>query len=247
MITNVFAESRLDHILKTKNIKVCTTGDYKPYSFINAENQYQGLDIEMVQSLAKSLDAKVQYIATTWKNLIEDFKTQQCDIAVGGISVTLKRQQVAWFANSLGVDGKIPLVRCNDQNKFQTITQINQSNIRVIEPEGGTNELFVHQYLPKAQLKFSDNITIFNQLIQNQADVMITDSLEALYQQSLHPELCAINPDQPMQYGEKAYLLPRDDMSWKMYVDQWLHFNQVTGEYQKIKQQWMPMKIRKNN
>jgi cyclohexadienyl dehydratase len=52
---------------------------------------------------------------------------------------------------------------------------------------------------------------------------MITDASEALYQQKLKPGLCAVNPTQYMQYGEKAYLLPRDDMTWKLYVDQWLH------------------------
>jgi len=29
-------------------------------------------------------------------------------------------------------------------------------------------------------------------------------------QQKLHPELCAIHPDQPFDFGELAYLLPRD-------------------------------------
>ena len=44
---------------------------------------------------------------------------------------------------------------------------------------------------------------------------------------------------QYMQYGEKAYLLPRDDISWKLYVDQWLHLAKVTGNYQKILGQWI--------
>jgi cyclohexadienyl dehydratase len=42
-----------------------------------------------------------------------------------------------------------------------------------------------------------------------------------------------------MQYGEKAYLLPRDDVSWKMYVDQWLHLSKVTGKYQKTLSEWI--------
>ncbi len=237
-----FAESHLDRILKTKTLMVCTTGDYKPYSFLNNQSHYEGLDIEMVQDLAQSLDASIEYIPTTWKSLIQDFNVKQCDIAIGGISITLKRQQQVWFANSLGTDGKIPLVRCKDQMKYKTIQQMNQENVRVIEPQGGTNEMFVHQYLPKAQLKFSDNISIFNQLIQHQADIMITDRSEALYQQNQHPELCAINPEQALQYGEKAYVLPKGDMSWKIYIDQWLHLSQATGKYQKLRDQWMPIR-----
>ncbi|WP_445115051.1 transporter substrate-binding domain-containing protein [Acinetobacter sp. WZC-1] len=232
--------SHLDDVLKNKTLKVCTTGDYKPYSFLNDQKQYEGLDIAMAQSLARSLDAKVNFIPVSWKTLMQDFQAQQCDIAMGGVSVTLKRQQTAWYSSPLGVDGKIPLVRCEDQQKYQTVAQMNRAEVRLIEPAGGTNEAYVREHLPQASLEFSDNITIFDKLLDKKADVMITDTSEALYQQKQKPGLCAVRPDQPLQYGEKAYLLPQNDMSWKMYVDQWLHLSQANGEYQQLQQQWMP-------
>jgi cyclohexadienyl dehydratase len=42
-----------------------------------------------------------------------------------------------------------------------------------------------------------------------------------------------------MQYSEKAFLLPRDDVAWKSYVDQWLHLSTVTGVYDGIINQWL--------
>lgn len=233
------AQSHLDTILSNKTLNVCTTGDYKPYSFLRPDGAYEGLDISMAQSLAASLGAKVRWVPTQWKTLSEDFVAKQCDIALGGVSVTLKRQQIAWFAQPLDVDGKIPLVRCADKAKYQTVAQINRPAVRVIEPAGGTNEAFVHSHLPQATLRLADNVGIFQQLVDNQADVMITDASEALFQTQHYPSLCAINPDKPMQYGEKAYMLPRDDMSWKLYVDQWLHLSTATGEYARVKQQWL--------
>ncbi len=49
----------------------------------------------MAQSLAPSLDAQIRWVLTTWKTLSQDFKEKQCDIVLGGVSVTLKRQQIA--------------------------------------------------------------------------------------------------------------------------------------------------------
>lgn len=237
------AQSHLDTVLSTKVLKVCTTGDYKPYSYLRADGQYEGLDIIMANALATSLGAKVQWVPTTWKSLMPDFLAKQCDIAVGGVSVTLKRQQTAWFARPLDVDGKIPLVRCAEKERFQTLEQLNRPDVRLIEPAGGTNEAFVHSHLPNASLTlYHDNVTIFQQLVDNKADVMITDASEARYQQQRFPTLCAINPDQPLQYGEKAYMIPRDDISWKLYVDQWLHLSTATGEYRAFARQWMGAK-----
>jgi cyclohexadienyl dehydratase len=158
---------------------------------------------------------------------------------VGGISVSLERQKKAFFSQSLGVDGKIPLVRCADVQRYQTVDQINQPQVRVIEPAGGTNEVFARAHLGQAQIRLHDNVTIFDELLAGKADVMITDASEARYQQKLKPGLCAVNPERQMQYSEKAFLLPRDDVAWKNYVDQWLHLSQATGAYDAIVSQWL--------
>jgi cyclohexadienyl dehydratase len=231
--------SHLDAIQQQGEIAVCTTGDYKPYTFLRPDGQYEGIDIELAQSLAQSLGVKVRWVPTTWKTLMPDMIAGKCDIGVGGISVTLERQKKAAFSSTLDVDGKVPLVRCEDQARYQTVEQINQSSVRVIEPQGGTNEAFVHAYLPKATLAFHDNKTIFQELVDKKADVMITDASEALYQQKRLPGLCTVNPTKYMQYGEKAYLLPRDDTAWKSYVDQWLKLSKATGAYQKVVGEWL--------
>ncbi|MFP1909234.1 transporter substrate-binding domain-containing protein [Lonsdalea quercina] len=233
------AASHLDSVQQQGVLRVCTTGDYKPYSLLREDGEYEGIDIDMANSLAASLGVKVAWVKTTWKTLMPDFLAGRCDIAVGGISVTLERQKKAFFTNRIDVDGKIPLVRCEDQEKYQTIDQINRPSVRLIEPAGGTNEAFAHAHLPNAQLMLHDNVTIFQQLADGKADVMITEASEALYQQKHYPSLCAVNPVHPLQYGEKAFLLPRDDASWKQYVDQWLHLTKATGEHQEIMGKWL--------
>lgn len=125
--THVMADSRLDDVLQRGTLTVCTTGDYTPYSALSADGSYQGIDIAMTESLAKSLNAKIKWVPTTWKTLMPDFLAQRCDIAVGGIiSVSLERQKKAFFSQPLGVDGKIPLVRCADVQRYQSVEQINQ-------------------------------------------------------------------------------------------------------------------------
>lgn len=233
------APSLLDDVQQRGTLKVCTTGDYKPYTFLRDDKQYEGIDIALAESLAKSLGVKVEWVPTTWKMLMPDF-LEQCDMAVGGVSISLERQKKAFFSDPIAVDGKIPFVRCDEVDKYQTIEQLNQPSVRLIEPPGGTNEAFVHRELPKAQLElFHDNTVIFKAVADNKADVMITDSSEAQYQQRNYPTLCAVNPDKPLQYSEKAFLLPRGDVAFKAYVDQWLHLTKATGEYQRIADTWL--------
>lgn len=234
------AQSRLDQVLQQGTLNVCTTGDYKPYTYLREDGKYEGIDIAMAESLAESLGAKVNFIKTTWKTLMPDFLSGKCDIAMGGVSVTLERQKKANFTDIVDIDGKIPFVRCEDVKKYQTIKQINKPSVRLLEPAGGTNEAFVRALLPEGNLTLThDNVAIFQQLVDKKADVMITDASEALFQQKHYPQLCAVNPKKPMQYGEKAYMLPRDDINWKLYVDQWLHLTKATGKYEEITSVWL--------
>jgi cyclohexadienyl dehydratase len=129
---------------------------------------------------------------------------------------------------------------CADVDKYQSIAQIDQPSVRVIVNPGGTNERFAKQFFPHANLSvYPDNVTIFKQIAAGKADVMVTDASETLLQHKLNPELCSVHPNKPFQYGEKTYLLPRGDVAFQQYVDQWLHLARETGDYQSVVDKWL--------
>ncbi len=233
-------DSRLDAILKQGVIRIGTTGDYKPFTYLNPETkQFEGIDIDMAKSLAKSLGVEARFVQTSWPKLMTDFEEDKFDVAMGGVSVNLDRQKKGFFTIPYMVDGKTPIARCADKEKYQTLAQIDQPGVRVIVNPGGTNQRFAEANLKHAQVTvYNDNVTIFDQIAAGKADVMITDAVETVLQQKLRPALCAIHPDQPFNFSEKAYLLPRDAV-FKAFVDQWLRQAIMSKEYQAVYDKWL--------
>ena len=228
----------VDEIIKAGVLRVCTPGDYKPFAFAKPDGTYEGIDVDLMQSLATSLGVKVEWVKTTWANLMVDFTGNKCDIAVGGISVTLDRQKRVAFSAPYMVNGKTPLVRCADVQKYQTV--VDRPGVKVIANPGGSNERFAKANFKQAALTIhSDNIGIFDEVLKGNADVFVTESAEAIVQQRQKPGLCAVNPDKPLQYGEMAYMLPRGDVVTKEYIDQWLHLAKAGGEYQRVVARWL--------
>ncbi|CAO3418113.1 transporter substrate-binding domain-containing protein [Azospirillum endophyticum] len=232
--------SRLDAILSAGTLRVGTTGDYKPFTYLNPQTQkFEGMDIDLAEAMGKALGVKVEFVKTSWSNLLPDLLADKYDIAVGGVSVTLERQKKALFSNALMRDGKTPITRCENKDRFQTVADIDKPGIRLIVNPGGTNEKFARANIRTAQIEVHpDNVTIFDQIVAGKADLMITDAVETRLQQKLHPELCAIHPDQPFDFSEKAFLLPRD-IVLKLWVDQWLHQAVATGQYQAVFDRWL--------
>ncbi|MFJ6605081.1 transporter substrate-binding domain-containing protein [Streptomyces lydicus] len=233
--------SALDTVPRRGVLRVCTTGDYRPFSYRDPRTGgYRGVDIDMARDLAQSLDATPRYVPTTWAELVGDLAAGRCDIAMGGVSITLPRARSVYFSEPTRTDGKTPIVRCADKDKFRTLQQIDRPGTTVIVNPGGTNEQFARAHIKQATLKVHpDNTTIFDEIIAGRADVMMTDASETRYQAKIHPELCSVHPDQPFTFSEKAYALPRGDDEFKAYVDQWVHLATHDGTYAKYEAAWM--------
>ena len=231
--------NKLDEILARGVLRVGSTGDYKPFSYRTASGGFIGLDIALAADLANSLGVKLQVVPTTWGALMSDLGGDRFDLAVGGVSVSLERQKKAFFSIPYLRDGKTPIARCDDAHKYQSLADIDRPEVRLVVNPGGTNERFARAHAPHATLTvFPDNVTIFDRLVTGESDVMITDAIEARLQQRLHPRLCAIHPDAPFDFSEKAVLLPRDAVL-KAYVDQWLHQALETGAFARANEQWL--------
>jgi cyclohexadienyl dehydratase len=232
-------ESRLDAIQKGGALRVCTPGDYKPFSLAKPDAGFEGIDVDIARAMAKALGVEAKFVKTSWPKLMDDF-VDKCDLAVGGISVTLERQKRAFFSEPYMINGKAPITRCENVGKFQTIADIDKPGVTVIENPGGSNERFARANFKQAKIViFEDNTKIFDEILNGRADVMISESVETLVQQKMRPGLCAVNPNKPLQYGEMAYLLPRGDVVFKAWVDQWMHLAKASGDYDRIVEVWL--------
>ena len=234
------ANSRLDDIIKRGTLRVGMTGDYQPFTYFDkATSKFRGFDVDMAEALGKALGVKVEFVQTAWPQLMKDFEADNFDIAMGGVSITLDRQKKGMFSTPIMREGKTPIARCADKDKYETIADIDKSGTRVIVNPGGTNERFAKANIKNAEIKmWNDNVTIFDEIAKGNADLMMTDSSETLYQQKQHPGvLCAVHPDKPFDFAEKAYWLQRD-VALKAFVDQWLHIATEDGSFRKIYATW---------
>jgi cyclohexadienyl dehydratase len=232
--------SRLDEIIQRGSLRVGLTGDYLPFSSLDAQtSKFRGFDVDMAEQLGKALGVKVEYVHTAWPQMMKDFEADNFDIAMGGVSITLDRQKKGLFSTPIMREGKTPIARCADKGKYETIADIDKPGTRVIVNPGGTNERFAKAHIKNAEIKVhNDNVTIFDEIAKGDADLMMTDASETRYQQKLHPDvLCAVHPEKPFDFAEKAYWMQRDP-ALKAFVDQWLHIALEDGSFRKIYAAW---------
>ena len=123
---SAFAQgTKLDAILARGTVRIGLTGDYRPFSALDkATGQFEGLDVDMANSLGRALGAKVELVQTTWGGLLGDLAADKFDLAMGGISVTLERQKTAFFSVPVMRAGKAAIARCTDKDRFASLADI---------------------------------------------------------------------------------------------------------------------------
>jgi cyclohexadienyl dehydratase len=234
-IAAVPAQARtLDAIKASGTLRVGLTGDYAPYSLRGPDSQITGADVIMAKTLANELGVALEIVPTTWKSMADDLKADRFDVAMGGVSVTPARAAIGDFSMTVMSDGKRPIVRCTDKDRFTSVAAIDRPNVRVVFNPGGTNETFAKAHFAGAKLEeFPDNRVIFDEIASRHADVMVTDGAEVDYQSRRYPGvLCPAAVAEPFDHFDKAYWMTHDG-ALKAAVDAVLKKKLDAGDYQK--------------
>ena len=103
------AESRLQDILKSGEIRVGTTGDWNPMTFKDpSTNEYKGFEIEIVEELAKDMGVKLVIVPTEWKTLVNGIVSNKYDISTSA-SLSAKRALSTGYTDSYFKLATVPL------------------------------------------------------------------------------------------------------------------------------------------
>ncbi len=221
-------------------LRVCTTGDYPPYSVSDGHGGYRGIDIDLIRDMSDVLHRPARFVPTSWSSMGAEFGSRTCDLAVGGISDAAARRAFADFSITYGTDGKTPIVRAGDAGKYATLADIDRPEVRVVVNRGGTNEQFARAHFPHAQLSiWPDNVTIFDQISQGRADVFVTDSVEGRYRVRRHPDLRVLHPEAPFDSFGKVFLVAKNDALTMAMVNGWLMSQLATGSIERRFDAWI--------
>ena len=233
----------LEEIAERGTIRIGTTGDYRPMSYYNEKTgEYEGIDAELSQIIADSLGVKIEYVKTTWPTLTADTLAGKFDIALCGISRNYNRAKIMAMSDGYGVGmfGKTILCRKKDAKKFKTLADINKPEVRVMINPGGTNEKFANANLKKSTLiVHNDNADIPNQIAAGNADIMITEIVEALSYIKMNPNLAAPLINEPFTRHSCGILMQKGDQEFLNYINFVLAELRMDGTLEKLENKYL--------
>ena len=228
--------NKLEEIMDQGVLKVGTTGDYQPMSYLDPDTgEYVGFENELTKDLAGEMGVEIQYVETSWPTLMEDTLAGKFDLAICGITVNDARKEKALMSNGYIVNGKTILCRAEDADKYTSLEAINRPEVRVMVNPGGLNEQFARENLPDVTLIIHDvNQEIPGLVASGEADIMITEIMEAGYYVGQDSRLAAPLVQEPFTHGEIGVLMPKGSEDLLNYVNEFLRKEKESGRIDEL-------------
>ena len=228
------AESKLDQILSSGELKVGTTGDWDPMNLKDPDtNKYKGFDIDVMSELAKDMGVKIKFVPTEWKTIVSGITAGRYDISTS-VTKTPKRAEVAGFTDTYYKYGTVPLVLEKNLKKYSTWDSLNNSNVTIATTLGTSQEEKAKEFFPKSNLRTVEAPSRdFQEVLAGRADGNITSSTEANKLVITYPEL-AIVPDGEKNPAFLAMMVNKNDKVWNDYVNKWIKDKKSSGFFDKL-------------
>ena len=222
-------------------LRVGTAGDYQPMSYLEpSTGRYVGFDAALAEDLAAALGVELAYVETSWPTLMEDTLAGKFDLAICGITVTEARQEQALMSIGYLENGKTVLCRAEDADKYTSLEAIDRPEVRVMENPGGLNEKFAREKLPHASLIIHDvNQEIPGLVASGEADVMITEIMEAGYYVGQDSRLAAPLIYEPFSHGQLGVLMPKGSEELLSYVNAFLEKEKASGRIDELAEEYI--------
>jgi cyclohexadienyl dehydratase len=229
----------LARIRQTGVLRVGLTGDYDPFSLVDTNGVYHGIDADAAAMLAAAIgpNVKLQIVKTTWPTMTADLLADKFDIAMGGVSWNEARSKVGELTTAYIQDGKVALVRASDKAKYatNTLSAFDKPDVTVLVNPGGTNQQFVNASIKNAKIVVvNENLAIPQMLVDGKGDVMFTDGVEARLKAARDHRLYAVDPDHPFTHSAHVYFMQKGQIALLNFTDTWINHMTSDGSYTKL-------------
>ena len=231
---SVNAQSNLNKVLTSGELKVGTTGDWDPMTVKDpATNKYKGFDIDVMNELAKDMGVKIKFVPAEWKTVVSGITSSRYDISTS-VTKTPKRAEVAGFTDTYYKYGTVPLVLKKNLKKFSTWDSLNNEKVTIATTLGTSQEEKAKELFPKSKLNSVEApARDFQEVLAGRADGNITSSTEANKLVVTYPQL-AIVPDGEKNPALLAMMVPKGDDEWINYVNSWIKKKKSSGFFTKL-------------
>ena len=229
----------LNRILKTRELRVGTSGSQPPFTAKSKEGTLMGYEVELAQILAEAMNLEVKFVVKTFPELLPALEKKEVDVVMSGMTITPDRNMKVVFAGPYIVSGKSILAKYKRLAALDEMDEVNRPAITVVALKGSTSQSFVEKFAPKAKLVTTVVYEAAVQMVlKDKVDIMVADYPICALSLLRHPNAGLATLDQPLTLEPIGIALPPDSFLLHNMIENYLNALQMTGVLEDLERKW---------
>ncbi|MDR7315853.1 transporter substrate-binding domain-containing protein [Brevibacillus nitrificans] len=225
----------LQKIKDTKTLLVGTDATFQPFEYKNAQNEYEGFDIDLVKAVAAELGAeKVEFVDTDFKGLIPGLQGKKFDMIVSAMYITDERKQTIDFSQPYYPGGLTIMVK-NDNDTIKGAEDLKGKKVAV--QIGTKSAKFLKEKYPEVKLvEVEKNVEMFLELESNRVDAVVTGMPAAKVYAKQSQKVKVLDVELTQEYY--GYGVRKENKDFVVALDKALKTLKDNGKLDEIVKKW---------
>lgn len=198
-----------------------------PMVMQNAKSEFSGYSIDIARRLAQDMGVAVEFVPTTWVDLIPELIAQRFDLIASGLWVTTPRALVLNFTQATATESVHVVASKRQAFKPSSIDEVNQPDLTVAVGAGTPEVALAKRLFPRAKLLQVEG-ELFGPMLQGRAQVTLLATLSPAAIERAVPELYF--PFQlPVGSTLAAMAVRKGDPDFLHFLNTWITIQRQAG------------------
>lgn len=225
--------SLLDAVQKRGSLIVGMTLQFPPEMYRDEKTKEpKGYDVELVKLMASDLKVKLDIQDQDFSGLIPALLAGKVDLLSVGLVGRPERAKTMWFSDPYVPYQQVVIIQT--KSTIKDIAQLDRAGARITALTGSTAADLAKRLFPKATVVELDQQPAMLEVASGRADGSVVEAYLAVPFVKQNPTAKILNPDKPFALEFGAYGVPKGDVDWWMWVNDWLRYWKGKNVLQKL-------------
>ena len=235
------ADDRIDKIKDSGVIRICQV-DYPPMNIKDpVSGKWTGVLPEMSEAFAAELGAKAEHVDATWGTVVQNIKTDKCDISAAATFVTTKRAVAVLFTSIVTADTVAAWV--GTDSEFNSYADLDQPGNVIVANSGTPSEANARLIFKKATIKpivTDRQNTVLLEVAAGRADAAFLGVIGSLNFLSKNKNVEIRQVDATKLFPTPiAWIAPKGEYHLQQVLNSFLASARAKGTLDAIEAKWM--------
>ena len=231
--------SRLDVIRERGSLRVGFNQDRMPFAYENDQGDMVGLDIELMQALARDLDVGLELVRLNWEGIVDMLDAGRIDIVIGGIPITTEKVTLVAFSQAYLDETPGFLVRDHNRRRFSDIRSVRRmTSLKIaVRPRYFSRE--IPQLFPNAAFVLEESVRPFLRGEMEDVDAFLFSAEMGSAWTLMYPSFAVVVPSGMNVKVPIGFALSFNNDKFRSFLNSWLGVKIKVGDIARKHNQWI--------